>query len=528
MDEQTLLQQQIWQNPDDELPVLMYADWLEEHKQKDMAEFLRVESQLRQITPDQPEAYELLAQRDALGWTLPDEAVRTYSRYVDYNFLYPWSPHSSPAYVLRGNPNPASALRQLEQHRRQSLRRSLEIILSADGPSRQLLASLPLVGDFDILTLRIISPNHPRVLHALEVLANFPHPVRWKALVLHVTIGCLTTQLADILCDAPAWRGLRLVCFDLNGHHYRSITDIREAYLTNWGKVFQSAWFRNLHGLIFNYSRYDITHIIHTIWNVLRNHGPYPAVRYLKIISENFNTLFINDLPSLFQNINYLVYNFNYYYVYSSDCNESSQTISSSTPSTPITFEQIVQSLPPSVRSLEVAKDICFSSSMHSKSSTTSSLCSLRIQISDYSLQNFVQYLQQNRWNSLRSLFIDIERSYRTLKPLLDVIRQHPDLHQLFSLSLHIDDPLSRLSPRALEGFLNQLVMPQLRILKLGGFLIDADILHNMSLEGLPNLRVLDLRNCRLVEPIESHLAQLNKTQTRLHIVWPLHNNSSP
>jgi uncharacterized protein (TIGR02996 family) len=46
--------QAIIENPDDDTPRLVYADWLDEHGQEERAEFIRVQCELARLTSDDP------------------------------------------------------------------------------------------------------------------------------------------------------------------------------------------------------------------------------------------------------------------------------------------------------------------------------------------------------------------------------------------------------------------------------------------------------------------------------------------
>jgi uncharacterized protein (TIGR02996 family) len=50
----------IAENPDDDLPRLVYADWLDEHGQPERAEFIRVQIELARMPPDDPRRSELV------------------------------------------------------------------------------------------------------------------------------------------------------------------------------------------------------------------------------------------------------------------------------------------------------------------------------------------------------------------------------------------------------------------------------------------------------------------------------------
>jgi uncharacterized protein (TIGR02996 family) len=71
--------QEIVDNPDDDTPRLIFADWLDEHDQSDRADFIRVQCALARMPPDDPRRFdleeregELLAERgDAWAAPLP-------------------------------------------------------------------------------------------------------------------------------------------------------------------------------------------------------------------------------------------------------------------------------------------------------------------------------------------------------------------------------------------------------------------------------------------------------------------------
>src|SRR5688572_79052 len=49
--DQVALLQAVIANPDDDLPRLVYADWLEEHDQSERAQFIRLQCELAEVGP---------------------------------------------------------------------------------------------------------------------------------------------------------------------------------------------------------------------------------------------------------------------------------------------------------------------------------------------------------------------------------------------------------------------------------------------------------------------------------------------
>jgi uncharacterized protein (TIGR02996 family) len=60
-------------NPDDDLPRLVYADWLDEHGEPERAEFIRLQCELARLPRDDPRWPELTARQDAL-WAAHSKA----------------------------------------------------------------------------------------------------------------------------------------------------------------------------------------------------------------------------------------------------------------------------------------------------------------------------------------------------------------------------------------------------------------------------------------------------------------------
>jgi uncharacterized protein (TIGR02996 family) len=60
--------QVILENPDDDAPRLIYADWLDENGQPERAEFIRIERQLAKLTEVETRWQELEARKEQLLW----------------------------------------------------------------------------------------------------------------------------------------------------------------------------------------------------------------------------------------------------------------------------------------------------------------------------------------------------------------------------------------------------------------------------------------------------------------------------
>jgi uncharacterized protein (TIGR02996 family) len=76
------LLQAILENPDEDAPRLIYADWLEEHGQRDRAQFIRVQCRLAQLPEDDPHRPDLEAREQELLDAHGDEWLGSLSRSV--------------------------------------------------------------------------------------------------------------------------------------------------------------------------------------------------------------------------------------------------------------------------------------------------------------------------------------------------------------------------------------------------------------------------------------------------------------
>jgi uncharacterized protein (TIGR02996 family) len=69
--------QAVIENPEDDAPRLIFADWLEEHGQPERAEFIRVQCELARLPEQEHRRKELLAREQGLlkehekEWTAP-------------------------------------------------------------------------------------------------------------------------------------------------------------------------------------------------------------------------------------------------------------------------------------------------------------------------------------------------------------------------------------------------------------------------------------------------------------------------
>jgi len=71
MGEREALLRAVCDNPDDDLPRLVFADWLEEHGEPERAEFIRVQIRLSRLTfvpLDEPALAKSLRERQRLLW----------------------------------------------------------------------------------------------------------------------------------------------------------------------------------------------------------------------------------------------------------------------------------------------------------------------------------------------------------------------------------------------------------------------------------------------------------------------------
>jgi uncharacterized protein (TIGR02996 family) len=66
MSEREALYRAVCERPDDDLPRLVFADWLDEHGEHDRATFIRVQCELEALSPASPEAARLLAAHHGL------------------------------------------------------------------------------------------------------------------------------------------------------------------------------------------------------------------------------------------------------------------------------------------------------------------------------------------------------------------------------------------------------------------------------------------------------------------------------
>ncbi len=53
-------------NPDDDLPRLVYADWLDEHGEPERAEFIRVQCELARLPQDDPRRNDAIERQQQL------------------------------------------------------------------------------------------------------------------------------------------------------------------------------------------------------------------------------------------------------------------------------------------------------------------------------------------------------------------------------------------------------------------------------------------------------------------------------
>jgi uncharacterized protein (TIGR02996 family) len=522
MDEGSQLEQQIWSNPDDDLAAWIYADWLEEQGRPHQAEFLNVETRLRQLPADHPEVPQLLCRRSELSRFLPQGWVQRFSRCVDVNFWCPDIPPRWSAYVLYDGANSLRIQRQLRDYQSRVLNRSLAIVLSHRGPTAAQLSRLPAVADFDIVILKILEPDHPRVLAAVEALATTTQPVRWKGLVLEVSH--LTAPLTRLLHHATAWHRL---------HHLELHTGQPDHATTpseHWYDLFQAPWCRCLRGLSVIWVGHAGTSTEpQRLWEPLVQAGPFSTLRWFSFCAPSLSARFMHDLPTAFPHLCSLRCQ------YSSNGPSLNQFFALPLPLRflELAFPTPQQSLwdrstpaytlidsPPWTQLLVPPALFYFGISVHENFSV---------------MRQLAELLQYCSWKSLHSLSLcatctatDITSlSARTkctnkvFAHLLETISRHPDLQQVRCLTLQADkmDPEISVPPVA-RSFRN-CALSQLRSLTLANMAINAASLRCFTTQRFPALRSLNLQDCRLQEPLATCLHKLSDESLPPHIVWP-------
>lgn len=497
MSEEDRFQQILWNNPDDDLACLIYADCLEEWGQTALAEFLRLECQLRQLSADDPKLLDLMYRRIELFRSLPLPWLAQYHRYTDVDFwhwsqMHRHSPLASPPAVCRLSRcrNIQAVQRHTSWTRQKALYRTLEFDILPAPACWQGLQQIPELGDFDILIINLLTDEGRRVRFVLEALTHFPAPVRWKTLVLNC--HHLTTEIVEMLRDAPAWQGLRhlhLRVFQTSG--------LEEPRL--WPGLYQSPWFSHLRGL-----RLQLPSP--RAYQALVTYAPWPNLQWLEWD--------LRDLlpPAPAQSVN-------------------------------ISMPELSQAFP-NLRGLRIWGNLVDAPSgretlngwshlrfldwrgrgngnvlldaLHNPS-VFAQLWELSLWLPSDSLRLLIPVLRQRHWPALQSL--SLHSPVITVR-LLHALRSHPDLQKLRYLRL-TSAGTSQVGTRDLLAFLRHCSLPHLLHLSLGGLRVHPAMDKAALLRYLPQLRLLDLQDCLLLGKRPSPRRSPSFAQSHPLILWP-------
>ncbi|MDW8243315.1 MAG: TIGR02996 domain-containing protein [Thermogemmata sp.] len=496
MDEHALFRQQVWRNPDDDVPFLIYADWLEERGQRHEAEFLRLECRLRQAAPEDPELVDMLHRRVELCLSLPSRWLDTHCRYTDSNFWFAdWFNHLS-------YPSPTSCLFHYcchavagQRHAQQILSRALYralVLMSGRTPhSFRALPEIPELSDFDMLQLQLLptqSGSMRGIQGLLRTLSQLTTPTRWKCLGLQC--NQLLPALVDLVTELPAYQGIRHFNLSVSGH----VLDNEE--LGAWQRLCQSNWFGRLCGL---YLHLDYSS---PQWELLLNGGPFPQIRWLDISNHSNNRgISLSLLERLFPNLVCLRLSCSHLIVDTS-------------------------ALPPGLRYLELSLD-------HNSESVLAQcqeklpmdqLYGIRLHINDSSSSVLAQFLKHLsgtclRYLRLRGPAVDSARLLQTLGSIPQ--GQHLGYLAVSSSSWREQ---SELAPATVDRLLRRWKMPQLRHLTLGGFSLPDSIGDVLASDRFPQLRLVDLQNCEIeadAKPRNKPAATAASGPYPYIILWP-------
>jgi uncharacterized protein (TIGR02996 family) len=493
MSEHDHFRQLLGNNPDDDLACLVYADWLEERGQSGMAEYLRLECRLRQLPADHVELLDLLCRRNELCQILPPSWLAQYRRYTDIDFwdwprMYQYTQRISPTVcTLSRCRNTQAVQRHIARTRQKALYRTLEIVVTPATRSLQRLQQIPELGDFDILIVNLLTDDSRRVRPVLEALTHFPAPVRWKTLFLNCDY--LTTEMVDLLQEAPAWQGLRHL-------HVRvfQASGLEEPQL--WSRLYQARWFSQLRGLRMQLPSPQA-------YESLVTRGPWQHCQWLEwdLLDHLAHMEAVNvslaQLSQAFPNLRGLRIGGDL-----ADMRGKRQTLNDW----------------PHLRFLDRRSGMSGDAILDEwlDQPVCTQLWELRLSLPPDSHRRLVQFLSHMRWPALQGL--SLWGSVISVR-LLHAIRAHPDLQKIRYLFLGpwISDTVSR----PIQTYLRHCSLPQLLHLSLGGLRVHPAKIKAAVQRYLPQLRLLNLECCQLLgkRPRRNQFPHL--AQSHPLILWP-------
>jgi uncharacterized protein (TIGR02996 family) len=495
MNEHYHFQQLLWNNPDDDLPYLIYADWLEERGEAAQAEYLRLECRLRQISGNDSELLDGIQRRIELSLGLPSAWVAVHRRYTEVDFWH-W-PHTN-RYHQQATPPILCALsrcqdvqaarRHVNKVRQKGLYRALEILVNRNARPLHRLQEIPELGDYDILIVRLMTEEGRWVRPALQALTHFPAPVRWKTLFLECSDW--TAEIVEYLQEAPAWQGLRhlhLLVFSTSG--------LEEPQL--WQRLYQAHWLRHLRGLRLQLPSPQA-------YESLLACGPWPHVHWLEwdlldpLAHGEQVKVSLGHLAHAFPHLRGL------------------RIMGGS-----VSLNQAEESSAawPHLRFLDLQPFRNAQGLLNALS--TQPFCTRLQELSlmlpaDFRKRELMRLLTATRWPALRSLSLwGPVASVR----LWQTIRSHPDLQQLRYLHLGgvWADPEA---PHTVRTLFRYGSLPHLLHLGLSGLAVSASSVRDLMARHCPNLRFLDLGACRLLgkKPLRR---RFRHPVSSPHILWP-------
>jgi len=497
MSEEDRFRQILWNNPDDDVACLIYADCLEEWGQTAMAEYLRLECQLRQLSADDPKLLDLMYRRIELFRLLPPTWLAQYRRYTDVDFwhwppMHRHSPSASPPAVcsLSRCRNIQAVHRHAFYTRQKALYRTLEFEIFPVVGSWHGLRLIRGLGDFDILIINLLTDEGRRVRPVLEALTHFPATVRWKTLVLNC--HNLTMEIVEMLRDAPAWQGLRhlhLRVFQTNW--------LEEPRL--WHRLYQTPWLSHLRGL-----RLQLPS--RRAYQALVTYAPWPNLQWLEWdmrdlpapASTQTMNISMAELSRVFPNLRGLRICGN-----PVDAPNGGETLNGWSHLRFLDWRSGGHG--------NVLLD-----ALHSQPIFTQ-LWELSLSLPGDSLRLLIPLLRQRRWPALQSL--SLWSPVMTVR-LLQTLRSHPDLQKLRYLSLGSTETFQA-APRDLLTFLRHCSLPHLLHLRLGGLRVHPTMDKAALLRYLPRLRLLDLLDCQLLGERPSPSQSPRFAQSYPVILWP-------
>lgn len=495
MSEHDHFQQLLWNNLDDDLPYLIYADWLEERGEAVSAEYLRLECRLRQLSGNDSDLLDGIHRRIELYLTLHPAWVAVHRRYTEVDFWhwphierYFWRATSPTVCVLSRCQNVQAARRYVNKFRQKGLYRALEIVVTRTARPLQRLQEIPELADYDILIVRLTTEEGRRVRPVLEALTHFPVPVRWKTLFLECSDW--TAEIIEWLQEAPAWQGVRhlhLCVFSTGG--------LDESQL--WRRLYQAQWLRHLRGL-----RLQLPSP--RAYESLLACGPWPQVRWLEWD-------LLNPLPHMVERLD-------------------------------VSLGELAQAFP-NLWGLRVRGDLATSNNAQESAGEWPHLRFLDLrpwrnahgllnvlqalpgntQLQELSLMlpaNFrrrlIQVLSGTCWPALRSLSLwGPMASVR----LWQAIASHPDLQKLRYLHLEGAWTDSE-APQTVGKLLRYGSPPHLLHLGLNGLAVSPSTVKDWVAQHGSQLRLLDLEACRLLG--KKPLRRLCRHPVSYpHILWP-------